>query len=403
MPLVKLSERTVQTLPPDGRVVEYRDDHRQGGIRGLCLRVMTDGAGNVSRRSYSVVWNVAGRTKRATIGEASTMTLAQARAEARRIRSSVALGDISPVRRIRGGLTLQSLTNDYLVSPEAGEWRESTRDYNERMLRSANRHLGNVAVSAITRADVQAMIDTMRSNRPGLAVAVASCLRSMFRWALRRDLIQNDPTVHVVQPSQRSRERVLSPEEIGKFWRACEESQATSASAFGLQLVLLTGARPGEVFGLKRAEISREEDGRWWTLPAERSKTGVEIRRPLSTEADRLVGLLEAAVSANVETLVLRGSNASSSWTKACKKVMERAGITNRATTHDLRRTARTAMSRLGVRFEVAEAVLGHAQQGVAGVYNRHGYQVEMRDALEKLAAEYKRLAAFSEGNHAGD
>jgi integrase len=55
-------------------------------------------------------------------------------------------------------------------------------------------------------------------------------------------------------------------------------------------------------------------------------------------------------------------------------------------TAHDLRRTARSLMSRAGVSFEVAERVLGHAQGGVAGVYNRHSYVTEKADALRKLA-----------------
>ena len=53
---------------------------------------------------------------------------------------------------------------------------------------------------------------------------------------------------------------------------------------------------------------------------------------------------------------------------------------------HDLRRTARSLMSRVGVSFEHAERVLGHAQGGVAGVYNRHEYREEKAQALTALA-----------------
>lgn len=56
-------------------------------------------------------------------------------------------------------------------------------------------------------------------------------------------------------------------------------------------------------------------------------------------------------------------------------------------TLHDLRRTAKTMVVRAGVRPDISERVLGHAIAGVEGVYDRHSYLDEKREALEKLAA----------------
>jgi integrase len=53
---------------------------------------------------------------------------------------------------------------------------------------------------------------------------------------------------------------------------------------------------------------------------------------------------------------------------------------------HDLRRTARSLMSRAGVSSDIAERVLGHVIPGVAGVYDRHNYVPEKRDALNTLS-----------------
>lgn len=53
---------------------------------------------------------------------------------------------------------------------------------------------------------------------------------------------------------------------------------------------------------------------------------------------------------------------------------------------HDLRRTARSLMSRIGIAHEVAENLLGHTIPGVAGIYDRHGYETEKAAALAKLA-----------------
>ena len=54
--------------------------------------------------------------------------------------------------------------------------------------------------------------------------------------------------------------------------------------------------------------------------------------------------------------------------------------------THDLRRTARTLMSRAGVRPDIAERVLGHVRGGVEGIYDRHQYRDEKAHALNALA-----------------
>jgi integrase len=53
---------------------------------------------------------------------------------------------------------------------------------------------------------------------------------------------------------------------------------------------------------------------------------------------------------------------------------------------HDLRRTARSLMSRVGVQPHVSERVLGHAIRGVEGIYDRHHYRDEMADALARVA-----------------
>ena len=63
-----------------------------------------------------------------------------------------------------------------------------------------------------------------------------------------------------------------------------------------------------------------------------------------------------------------------------------------RWTHHDLRRTARSLMAQIGIADPVAEKVLGHALPGVAGIYNRHRYEVEMADALQRLADHVERL-----------
>jgi integrase len=61
-------------------------------------------------------------------------------------------------------------------------------------------------------------------------------------------------------------------------------------------------------------------------------------------------------------------------------------------TIHDLRRTARSLMSRAGVRSDIAERVMGHAIMGVEGVYDRHSYTDEKADALQRLSGLIEQI-----------
>jgi integrase len=65
----------------------------------------------------------------------------------------------------------------------------------------------------------------------------------------------------------------------------------------------------------------------------------------------------------------------------------KQAGISKNWTIHDLRRTARSLMSRAGVRPDIAERVLGHSIKGVEGTYDRHSYREEKAHALRVLAS----------------
>jgi integrase len=73
-------------------------------------------------------------------------------------------------------------------------------------------------------------------------------------------------------------------------------------------------------------------------------------------------------------------------WSKLKGRLDRLCGVSDDWTLHDLRRTARSLMSRAGVSSDHAERVLGHAIGGVEGVYDRHSYASEKGDALARLA-----------------
>src|ERR1039457_3077785 len=161
--------------------------------------------------------------------------------------------------------------------------------------------------------------------------------------------------------------------------------------------MLVTGQRPGEVIGMHSSEI----DGRWWTVPAERSKNKKAHRVYLTETALELIGEtnykgflfpctstkkiqpmgISQVVSRNLSVPVLvKGKPV---FDKGGKPVTEnKLGVPD-FTPHDLRRTAATCMSQLGMLDEIIDAVLNHTKQGIIRTYNLNRYDLEKQQALE--------------------
>ena len=140
-----------------------------------------------------------------------------------------------------------------------------------------------------------------------------------------------------------------------------------------------------------------EIDGGLWIIPAERYKTRIENVVPLTDAVLQLLGNPKAGFVFSTTS----GELPFSGYSKA-KRALDAAVAGLRKsdkrkplphwTLHDLRRTARSLMSRAGVSADIAERVLGHKIAGVRGVYDRHEYAAEKRGALERLAGLVERI-----------
>jgi integrase len=194
-----------------------------------------------------------------------------------------------------------------------------------------------------------------------------------------------------VKAKERARERTLTDDEIRAVWKAAE----TTPGPFGsyVQFLLLTAARRSEASEMVRAELNGSD----WTLPADRNKTKVDLVRPLSAAA--LYVLAKVPKLAGCEFVFSTdGKNPISGWTRFKDNFDKACGVTG-WTLHDLRRTARSLMSRSGVNSDHAERCLGHAITGVRGTYDRYEYHVEKQRAFEALAAQIGFILDPSKAN----
>jgi integrase len=158
-------------------------------------------------------------------------------------------------------------------------------------------------------------------------------------------------------------------------------------------MLLLTCQRREEVASMAWEEI---ENG-VWQIPSARYKTGLPNTVPLSQAARRVIG--DSKGKGFVFTT--DGDHPFSGFSKAkaaldteIAELRKRDGRSAMPhwVLHDLRRTARSLLSRTRVPSDHAERVLGHVIPGVRGVYDRHEYVVEKREALERLAALLERI-----------
>lgn len=197
--------------------------------------------------------------------------------------------------------------------------------------------------------------------------------------------------------------RVLSYTEVGQVLRHLPHVSRLVAEL--ITLYLWTGCRGAEIVAIEGREVSQAGDGWWWTIPKAKLKMA---RNPLTTDLRvPLVGRSLSIVQSRMDVhgagplfppvrgkavhvdqkVVGVGVYWHQPHCRLCPEQIRPRWPVSDWAPHDLRRTVRTQLAGLGCPSDVAEAVLGHLQPGVEGVYNRHHYDAERREWLTKLSA----------------
>jgi integrase len=361
---------------------------------GFGLMVTANG-----HRSYVVQYRAKGRSKRMHLK--AGLTLSAARKEAKAILGAVAKGG-DPLGERRkeeraGSNTLNAIAEEYLAQ-DAGRLR-SIGDRRAALKRLVLPKLGARQIGDISRSDIVRLLDRIAKERGApMADHALAYIRRVMNWHASRSDDFCSPIVRGMartRPAQRRRQRVLNDAELMAVWRASE----ASPNAFGylVQFLLLTATRRNEAASMRRGEVSGEE----WTIPQERYKTGLELVIPLSSAAQ---AVLTAVPKIGKSGLVFTtdGKRPLGGFSKFKRgfdeKVLtilregEHEATLPRWTLHDLRRTARSLMSRASVPSDHAERCLGHVLPGIRGTYDRHEYLAEKRHAFAVLAALVERI-----------
>lgn len=391
-----------------------RKEIPDGLLPGLYLIVQPSGA-----KSWAIRYRHGGKPRKMTLGPVAPkldgpeptptlgapLTLAGARSVAREQLQIVAAGrdpasehaatkrasrDAATADRDLFGTAARTFIKRY-AKPKNKSWRETARllglrpdDDGEIVTIDGGladpKVWGRRRVQEITRREIIDLLDRIVDRgSPVAANATLAALRKMFNWLVERGVLDASPATGVKPPARvRSRDRVLSDDELAAVWRAARSTPYPFGPAF--RLLILTGARREEINGLTRGEI----DGDTIRLAGDRTKNGEPHAVPLSIEARRVLDAVPRIGKGSL-LFTTTGKTPVSGWSKAKAMLDDAAGV-HHWRIHDLRRTVATGLQRLGFRLEVIESILGHiggSRAGIVGVYQRHAFEPEKREALE--------------------
>jgi len=325
--------------------------------------------------------------ERITIGRYPVLSLADARAEAKRVLAEKTLG-----KNRSKSVTYDDARDEFLR--EKSEKRPNTvRDYT-RLLRRFP--FGRTRLADIGRQDVKKKLDkiTAPSERKHALVAI----KTFFRWCVAAEYLEHSPCEGIKAPQTNgSRKRVLTPAELAEVLRAAH----SCPYPFGpiVQLLVLTGQRRNEIAHLEWEWIDRV--GRTITLPASLTKNKREHTFPFGDMVEAVFEALpfqgKYLFPAAREHVRGKPTTVFNGWGKSKLSFDAKLDDVKPYTLHDLRRSMSTVMAQLNIPQLVVEKLLNHVSGGeqspIAQVYNRHTYLPEMRDAVQKYDNHLKSIS----------
>lgn len=397
-----LTDTKLKNLKPQDKLYKVSDRD------GLYVAVLTSGT-----VSFRYDYRINGRRETLVIGQYGRdgISLAEAREELIAAKKLLKAGQ-SPaaakrdgIKKIRGAETFAVHTDSYMKHVILAD---STRAMKQAVIdRDILPVLGNKMMAEITTSMVRDLCDRI-VERGGRATAVQAreIISSVYRHANDRGHGLFNPAADI-KPSSiaifKPRERTLTPEEIGLFFRTLDAIGAMGTMKMALKLVLITMVRKGEFTNATWDEIDFKK---WtWTIPSDRMKGSRAHVIYLPKQAqDILVGLQMCAGGS--EYLVpgrynfrkpLSNAALNSLIDRTVKIINEDGENIQDFTVHDMRRTASTLLHEAGYPSDWIEKALAHEQKGVRAVYNKAEYARQRAYMLQQWA---DMIDSWIDGEH---
>jgi integrase len=329
-----------------------------------------------------------------------SLSLAEARLLLTRARRAVEQGE-SPSRakvdqraKSADALTFGAWATKYFAEAPLADSTKAMRK--SVYTRNLEAEFGKLKLEEITPVRLLARCEAIKARgAPAPAVQAREIVLQVFRYVQDRGLKIDNPA-EAIRPSAiatfQARDRALTPEEIGVFFRALEQTPTMPTLRMAVRLVLLTMVRKSELINATWAEIDFE--AATWTIPKERMKAGRPHRIYLSDQAHDILVAFKACFSASdfvhpgrYETdRPISDATLNRVIDATLKVIHDRGDEFEPFTVHDLRRTASTLLHEAGFNSDWIEKCLAHEQRGVRAVYNKAEYADQRREMLQAWA-----------------
>ena len=370
----KITDKLVRMLTPDGRVNITFDTE----IKGFGVRVTRGGT-----KSFILDYRISGRQRRYTIGQYPTWGVTAARAEAKNLRMQIDRGhDPMGARHIdRTAPTIDALCDLYIERHLPRKRPSSGRDDLSMIDKYIRPTFGKIKVENLTHAQIDSLHRKITKSAPYRANRLIALMSKMLSLAIKWELRADNPAKGVERNVENRRERFLSEVELARLTDALNK-HPKQKSANVVRLLMLTGARRGEVLGATWGEIDFEAGT--WIKPRGHTKQKREHRIPLAAPTLALLSdMRERAIS----PYLFPGRSPNQPMTEIKKfwaSVCNAADIKD-CRLHDLRHTYASILVSRGATLPLIGALLGHTQTQTTARY-AHLYDDPLRAATEAVA-----------------
>jgi integrase len=393
MAVAKLTKSLIAKLPPGSALWDTE-------VRGFGVRRQTGGT------FFYLRYAIGSRQKMRSIGRfGSPWTVEQARRHALQALGQAVSGS-DPFAAKAQGDTFSTLAEVYIARQQS-RLAPSTLRALTLYLRTSAKPLAARALSEITRKDIAACLaDIERDSGAPSRNRARAALSALFAFAIAEGHLDTNPVAGTGKAQETSRDRVLTDAELAAIWHALPPTVYGDV----VRLLMLTGQRRMEIGGLRWSEI--DFTARVINLPATRTKNGRAHQVPLSQAAYDILAARHTVlfdrvphsppVNGTADGLVFgtTGQRGYNGWSDGKLTLDRKLGPGFQPFCHhDARRTVASGMARLGINLPVIERVLNHVSgsfAGIVGVYQRHDFAEEKRQALELWATHLSTIVGLA-------
>jgi integrase len=412
----KFTVARLTALPaPEGGEATYYDTDAPG----LMVRVRPSGAATFGVR-YRITGDARG-PQRLTLGLVGVVSLADARSQAREAKLVAEKGRDPVAERRAAGAALAATPKASLGALIDGHERDQAAHgvisaaANATSLRREFAAMLRRDPATLTRSEIVRVFDRVRDGvpghaapRPGAVSNLRARIHGLLAWGENSGRIPSN-VMGGYRSKRRSRaERLealeaqtggvmLDMPEIAALWRACDDISIRGAFGAYVKLLLLTGCRRNELAQarLRWITTARGDQPALLTIPGGITKNGRPHVIPLPPLSSAVIAAVKRFADTDLLTPGARSKRTGKSapisgWSKSWPKLLKAAdgyGLKRKCTPHDLRRTFRSHLARLGVTDRVAERMLNHTPTDrLIGIYDRHDYLSEKIEAAAKWA-----------------